>query len=516
MINKAGRDIPDELLKDGLEVFQGQYYRDGYEYKKAAPKVKGYVQPRGSKVVDSLKDAILKCGLKDGMTVSFHHHFREGDYVASMVMEVIHELGFKDIYICASSLGAAQKSFVPMIEDGTITGISTSGVRAEIGRAISEGKLPRPAMIRTHGGRVRAIETGDIHIDIAFIGAPTSDELGNSRGTGGKSDCGVLSYAVVDARYADKVVVVTDMLVPTPNLPAGIQGIDVDYVVVVDQIGNPKKIASAVLRMTENPRELMIAEYATKCMVATPYFKDGFSFQTGAGGASLAVTRFLRPYMEKQGIQMGFACGGIVEPMVQLLKDGFIRKIVDTQDFDIASVESIGKTPGHVEISTSEYANPLNKGAFVNYLDFVILGALEVDVDYNVNVVQGSDGLIQGAPGGHVDTAAGAKCTIIATPLVRSRIPSIRDRVTSVTTPGESVDIVVTEYGVAVNPARADLIACLADSGVPLKTIEELRDEAYKLVGTPADIKFEDKIVALVEYRDGTIIDVIRKPADLG
>ena len=515
MINKIGRAIPDEFLKDGIEPFQGIYYRADFEYKKAAPTVKSAVRPKDSKLVESIRQAVVQSGLKDGMTISFHHHFRNGDFVQAMVMAVIHELGIKDLFLCASSLGKAQADLVPMIEDGTITGISTSGVRDEIGNAISAGKLATPAWIRSHGGRVRAIETGQVHIDVAFIGAPTSDDYGNASGKGGKSDCGVLSYAEVDAKYADQVIVITDTLVAFPNSPYGIKGIDVDYVVVVDQVGDAQKIAGNAIRMTSDPRELMIAEYAAKCVVNTEWFKDGFSFQTGAGGSSLAVTEFLKPYMTAKDIKMGFALGGITKPMVDLLKEGYIRKIADTQDFDIPSVESVNSTPGHFEISTSEYANPMNKGAYVNKLDYVILGALEIDTDFNVNVVVGSDGMIQGAPGGHVDTCAGSKVSIIVTPLVRGRLTSVRDKVTSVTTPGESVDILVTEYGVAINPLRADLLEQLSKTDLPLKSIEELKAIAYSIVGEPLDVEFEDKVVALVEYRDGTIIDVIRQPKSL-
>ena len=266
------------------------------------------------------------------------------------------------------------------------------------------------------------------------------------------------------------------------------------------------------MRFTQDPRELMIAEYAAMVVAKTPWFREGFSFQTGGGGPSLAVTRFLKPFMDEKNIKMSFAIGGITKPLVELLRDGYINCIVDAQDFDLASVESVNTNPRHFEISTSQYANPMNKGAFVNRLDYVILGALEVDTSFNVNVITGSDGVVRGAPGGHVDTAAGSKCCIIVAPLVRSRIPTVTDRVITVTTPGESVDVVVTEYGVAVNPKRQDIMMALKDSGLPLKTIEELRDEAYGLVGKPEEIQFEDQIVALVEYRDGTIIDVVRKP----
>ena len=511
MKNKVNREIPDEFLVDGVEAFQGSFYRDDYEYTKAAPTIKGQVKPRDSKVMDSIREAIEKVGLKDGMAVSFHHHFRNGDYTASMVFEVIKEMGIKDISLIASSLGKAQASLVPMIEDGTITNISSSGVRAEIGDAISNGKLKNPAMIRSHGGRVRAVETGQVKIDVAFIGAPTSDEYGNASGKGGKSDCGVLSYSDVDARYADKVVVMTDTLVPFPNHPYSVKGINVDCVVKVDQVGDASKIAANSVRVTDDPRELKIAEYAAECVVNTEWFKDGFSYQTGAGGPSLAVTSFLKKHMIKEDIKMDFALGGIVKPMVDMLKEGYIRKIADTQDFDIAGVESVNTTPNHFEITTSEYANPLNKGAYVNKLDYVILGALEVDTDFNVNVVVGSDGKIQGAPGGHVDTSAGSKVSIIVAPLIRGRLATVRDKVTSVTTPGETIDIVVTDYGVAINPLRKDLIEQLEKTNLPLMTIEELKDIAYGIVGEPEDIEYTDEVVALVEYRDGTIIDAIRK-----
>lgn len=514
MKNILGREIPEECL-NGKEVFQGQYYRENYEYQKDAPKIKANAKPNGDKIVGSIKEVIEKSGLKDGMTISFHHHFRNGDFVCNMVMDVIHEMGIKDLSVCASSLGVAQNSLVECIEDGTVTGLSTSGIRDEIGEVVSKGKLKNPAYIRSHGGRVRAIETGEVHINVAFIGASTSDAYGNASGKGGKSDCGVLSYATVDSEYADYVVIITDTLVETPNFPASILGTNVDAVVVVDKVGEQSKIATGILRLTQDTRELMIAEYAAKCMVNTEYFKEGFTFQTGGGGTSLAVTRFLKKHMDEKNIKMNWAMGGITAPMVELMREGYIRKLLNDQAFDVATVQSVHTDPNHFEITASQYANPFNKGAFVNQLDFVILGALEIDVDFNVNVVQGSDGLLQGAPGGHVDTAAGSKVAIIVIPLVRSRIATIRDRVTSVTTPGESIDIVVTDYGIAVNPRRKDLLESLSKANLPLKTMEELRDEAYKIVGKPADIEFDEKVVAIIEYRDGTVIDVARKPKNL-
>ena len=512
MINAVGRDIPEEILKQtGKEVFQGNYYKDGKPFKKAGPMVTPVMNHDHDKMVKDIHEALVKCHAHDGMTVSFHHHFRDGDLVVCMVMKEIQKMGLKDITISASSLGKAHDDLVPMIEDGTITNIESSGVRGKIGEAISRGKLKGLATMRSHGGRVRALVTGETHVDIAFIGAPTCDEYGNCRGIGGKTNCGVLSYSYVDGNQADYVVAVTDCLVPFPNYPAHISMTKVDYVCVVDQIGIPEKIATGAAKPTTDQRKLMMAEYCTQVVVNTPYFKDGFSYQTGVGGASIASTISLTKIMKERNIKMGFGVGGLTKPMCDLLDDGMVRILLDTQDFDLDAVNNV-KNPNHHRISAGAYANPMNKGAFVNKLDYVILAALEVDTHFNCNVVVGSDGVITGAQGGHPDTAQGAKCTIVIAPLLQGRIPAICTDVTTVTTPGESVDIVVTDYGVAVNPARPDLLEALQKADcVPLKTIEELRDIAYSIVGEPEKVQFGDRVVGIIEARDGTIMDVVRE-----
>ena len=512
MINAVKRDIPDFLLKNGKEVYQGKCYMDGKYIQKASPKTRIYEKPQESKIVSTIAEALKQCGAKDGMTFSFHHHLRNGDYVANMVMKAaVEELGLKDLTIAATSLGDANDQIATYIEQGKVIGIQTSGIRGKIGEVVSQGKLKTPAIIRSHGGRPRAIEAGEVHIDIAFIAAPTSDCMGNCRGIGGKSNCGSLGYAMMDAEYADKVVVVTDCLVDFPNYPASVKAIDVDAVVVVDSIGDPKKIASAAARISKNPRDLMMAENVAKVIAATPYFKDGFSFQTGVGGPSLAANLFLEKYMDERNIKMGWAIGGICGPMVELLKKGKVGKVIDVQDFDLDSVNSINQTPGHFEMSASQYANPANKGAFVNKLDFVVLAALEVDTDFNVNVLTGSDGILRGAPGGHPDTAAGSKCCIIVTPLTRGRMATVCKHVVTVTTPGDCVDVVVTDYGIAVNPARKDIIQWLDEAGIKHVSIQSLQEKAYSLVGTPDDLQWEDNVVAVLEARDGTILDVVRQ-----
>lgn len=512
MKNAVGREIPEKILEiTGKEVFQGNYYKDGTEFQKRGPITKVVMNHDTSKMVSSIHEALVKCGAHDGMTLGFHHHFRNGDLIVNMVMHEVHKMGIKDVTICASSLGQAHDEIVPYIEDGTITNIQSSGVRGKIGEAISQGKLKGLATMRSHGGRVRAIQTGETTIDISFIGAPTCDDYGNCRGTGGKSDCGVLSYSFVDGNHANKVVAVTDCLVPFPNYPADIAMTKVDYVCVIDAIGIPEKIATGAAKPTTDQRKLMMAEYCTQVVANTPYFKDGFAYQTGVGGASIASAISLGKIMKERGIKMGFAVGGMSKPMVDLLNEGLVGCLLDTQDFDMDAVKSVVH-PNHHKISAGAYANPFNKGAYVNKLDYVILAALEVDVNFNVNVVVGSDGMITGAQGGHPDAAMGAKCTIVIAPLLQGRIPAICTEVTTVTTPGESVDIVVTDYGVAVNPRRPDLLEALKGvDSIPLYTIEELRDMAYEIVGEPEKVQFGDRIVGIIEARDGTVMDVVRQ-----
>lgn len=161
-------------------------------------------------------------------------------------------------------------------------------------------------------------------------------------------------------------------------------------------------------------------------------------------------------------------------------------------------------------MSASKYASVYDD-AVADKLDIVILGATEVDVNYNVNVTTGSNGIIMGGSGGHSDTAAGAKMTIIVTQLMNARISSIVDEVTTVTTPGETVDVIVTERGIAVNPIRKDLIEAFTKAKLPLKTINELRDIAVKMTGVPTKLVRSETIVGEVQYRDGQIIDYIYK-----
>ncbi|WP_371371664.1 citrate lyase subunit alpha [Sporomusa aerivorans] len=511
MMNAAGRVIPDQIAGyTTVRPYAGAFATIP-QGRLTGPKIRFNI-PKSDKLVKSIDQAIDAAGLKDGMTISFHHHFRNGDFILNQVVEAIAKKGIKNLTLAPSSLNDINDAIIPFIEEGIITAIETSGGRGKLGKLMTSGQLAKPSIIRSHGGRARAIEAGDLKIDVAFIGAPCCDAYGNMNGIHGRSACGSMGYAMVDAAYADKVVAITDNLVPHPVYPISIPQTQVDFVVVLESIGDPKGIASGALRISRDPRELLIAEYATGVIEHSGYFKDGWSLQLGSGGASLAAAKFIKEKMLAQSITASFGVGGITAPFVDMLEQGLIKTIFDTQDFDIPSIESLKNNPNHLEMSASYYANPHSGGPIVNNLDVVILSATEVDVDFNVNVITDSNGVIMGASGGHSDTAAGANLAIVVAPLLRGRLPMVLDKVNTIVTPGETVDVIVTERGIAVNPRRTDLRDNLKGTGLPVMDIHDLQKIAYELAGKPEPITVSDEVVAVIEYRDGTIIDVVRKP----
>lgn len=462
-----------------------------------------------SKLVNSIKEAIKLSGLRDGMTVSFHHHLRNGDFVLNMALEEIAALGIRDVKVNASSLFNVHAPLIDHVKKGVVTGISTDYMSAGIGREFSVGLLDEPIKFYTHGGRPRSIMAGEEKIDVAFIAAPTSDDRGNCTGKYGKSACGSMGYAFADAMYAKKVIVITDNLVPYPLADFSISEDHVDYVVQVDAIGDPKGIVSGTTQITRDPVGLVMAEHAAKVIEASGLLKDGFAFQTGAGGASLAAAKFLKDIMLKKNIRGSFGLGGITGYMVDMLSAGCFETLLDVQCFDLGAVESIRSNPRHREISAMHYASPGAKSAAVNSLDVVILGATEIDTDFNVNVHTDSNGYIMGGSGGHSDAAAGAKLSMIIAPMFRARLPIVTDRVNCISTPGESIDVLVTQGGIAVNPRRAELAQRLKEAGLPVIDIAALKEKTESITGKPSKVAHGDRVVAEIIGREGNLQDRI-------
>lgn len=467
-------------------------------------------EAKPSKVYESIKDLFDKLDLKDGITVSSHHHLRNGDAVLNMMMLELQRRGIKDITLVASSLFPVHKELIPLLEDGTITNIITSYISGDLAKAISKGKLKGKILMQSHGGRARSIIDKNVVIDYAFIAAPSCDPMGNISGVNGEASCGSMGYAIADAIYAKKKIAITDTIVAYPNYPSDITEDYVDYILKVDSIGDKNGIVSGTTKVTKDPVGLKIAKDTLNVMKASGLLKDGFSYQSGAGGISLAVTDFLRDYMIKENIKGSFASGGITGYLTDMLEEGLFTSLYDVQCFDLKAIESIKKNANHLRMSGSEYGNP-EVSAVVDNLDVVILGATEIDLDFNVNVITGADGVLMGGSGGHQDTAAGAKMSIIVSKLFSSRLPVIKNRVDVIATPGTTIDVLVTERGIAVNPLRQDLIEKFKENGLNVMTIQELKAIADNFMGEPKEIKKKDRIIGYSEYRDGSILDEIHE-----
>jgi citrate lyase subunit alpha/citrate CoA-transferase len=510
-INAAGREVLVEINGEGHVPFRGvgNYQPTGF---KAAPPIrscKNYPDS-GDKRVESIKEALKCCDIRDGMTISTHHHLRDGDYIANLVFAAAAELGVKDLRWFPSASFPIHAPIIDHLESGVVHHIEGS-MNGPLGDYCSQGKMRGTAILRSHGGRYQAVQDGEVHIDIAVISAPAADAFGNANGVRGKAACGLLGFALADSQYADRVIVVTDNLEPFPCIPWQIQGNNVDFVVEVESIGDPARIVSGTTQLTKSPDRLLIAEMAVQFAVEAGIVKEGFSFQAGAGGTSLAFAVFLRDFMREHNIKAGFVRGGSTKYLTDMLEEGLTGYILDGQTFDLEGVRSMRDNPRHQNTSPFTSYNYHGKGNFASMLDAVVLGATEVDVNFNANVVTHSDGKLLHGIGGWQNCLFG-KCVILPIPLFRDRIPVLVDEVTTLTGPGELIDVIVTERGIAVNPLREDLLKALSGTRLPLRTIEELKAESEKICGgKPARPQLGEKVIAAIKWVDGTVIDCVKQ-----
>lgn len=464
----------------------------------------------GNKIVPSLREALERCGLRDGMTISTHHHFRNGDLVANAVFDDAAAMGRRDLMWFPSASFPVHEPMIRHMEAGVIHHIEGS-MNGALGDYCSSGRMQGMGVLRSHGGRYQAIQDGEVHVDIAVIAAPSADAFGNANGVNGPSACGPLGFAFADAQYADRVIVVTDHLVPFPNLPWQIQGQLVDFVVVQDRIGDPSKIVSGTTELTKSPDRLRIAELAADFVRAAGLMKDGFSFQAGAGGTSLGFAIYLAEHMRRDRVKARFVRGGSTRYLTAMLREGLTDLILDGQTFDLEGVRSMREDPRHVDTSPFTSYNYHGKGNFASLVDVAVLGATEIDTQFNANVVTHSDGrLLHGIGGWQNCLFAG--CTMLLVPSFRDRVPVIVERVTTLCGPGELIDVVVTERGVSINPRRQDLLDAVKGKGLPLVALDDVRREIERLCGgAPEKPRYDERIVAAVKWVDGTVIDGIRQ-----
>ncbi|MFW5913844.1 MAG: citrate lyase subunit alpha, partial [Bacillota bacterium] len=247
---------------------------------------------------DNLETLLDTLELKDGMGISFHHHLRDGDAVINPVLKVLRARDIKDIHLYASSIFPSYIEIKRSIQSGHIKHITTNYMNGPVADHVSENGLSGKLTMQTHGGRARAIEQGESKLDIAFIAAPAVGHDGSISGTEGKNAFGSIGYAMPDAKNAKVKVAITDTYTESVEQPQ-IDGGLIDHVLVVDSIGDLSKMAGGTLKITTDPLGLKIARDTLRFLKAIDAFKDGVSFQSGAGGVSLSITHLFNETLKE-------------------------------------------------------------------------------------------------------------------------------------------------------------------------------------------------------------------------
>ncbi|MFP4060258.1 MAG: citrate lyase subunit alpha, partial [Bacteroidales bacterium] len=158
--NTLGRKVPETVNGEKQIPFMGigKHLPAGTKHGPRIPSNANYPAD-GKKLAGSLKEALLRAGLRDGMTISTHHHFRNGDLVANMVFDIANELGVKNLRWFPSASFPCHQHLIQYLEDGTIHHIEGS-MNGPLGRFTSEGKMKGVGVLRSHGGRYQAVQDG--------------------------------------------------------------------------------------------------------------------------------------------------------------------------------------------------------------------------------------------------------------------------------------------------------------------------------------------------------------------
>lgn len=461
---------------------------------------------QADKQVRNLSAAFDAFSIGDGAVLSFHHHYRNGDRLMNAVLAEAARRGLRGLTIAPSSLFPVHAPLADYIESGVIGDVVTDYAKGPVTAALLSGALRGPALLQSHGGRARALGTGLLRVDVAFVGASLAQADGACTGRGGALPCGPLGYAQVDAGYARHTVVCAHEITQSPLPHTDISGDQVDAVVPFDTPGEVSGIASDTTLPAQTPQARQIGGWVAEVIAAAGMMRHGLSLQTGAGGYSLASVPLIGAAMARAGLRGSFLSGGITGAHTELHRAGLFERIHDVQCFDGAAVASSIINPHHLAMSASEYANPLDSRAIVNRLDVMVLGAVEIDRQFNVNVTIGGDGRLIGGPGGHPDAAEGARLTIVTTGLGGGGYAKLVDDVRCVTTQGRHIDVLVSDEGIAVNPARADLAADLKRAGLPLFSFDALKATADQSA-TRLRCAAATSPRLLIEHRSGGLLD---------
>ncbi|WP_298860890.1 citrate lyase subunit alpha [uncultured Sulfitobacter sp.] len=445
-------------------------------------------------------------GIGDDAILSFHHHYRNGDRLINAVLAEAARRGLRGLTIAPSSLFPVHAPLADYIKNGVIGDVVTDYAKGPAAEAMLSGALRNPVLLQSHGGRARALSTGALTVDVAFVGASLATADGACTGRGGALACGPLGYAMVDAAYATNTVVCAHEIISGPLPHIDIPAAHVDAVIPFSHPGDVGGIASDTTLPSPTPQARQIGSLVAKVIAGAGLMRDGMSLQTGAGGYSLSAVPLIGAAMAQAGVRGSYISGGITGAHVALQQAGLFERIHDVQCFDDAAVASSCSNGGHHAMSASDYANPLNSDAIVEELSVMVLGAVEIDRAFNVNVTIGGGGTLIGGPGGHPDAAQGAELTIVTTGLTAGGYAKLVEHARCVTTAGAYVDVLVSDYGIAVNPARPDLVTALGKAGLPIIAFDALMKIAHQNA-TKSRVPTAPRPRVYLEHRAGGIFD---------
>ncbi len=484
----------------------------------------------GSSKVTTL-DRVLDL-IEDGDWISYPHYYRTGDVCLQMIVGKLRERGLRGIHLYGNAFfDNCDPWLYEACRDGVLAGFTGSPYRKVGAQVVAGDLLPWVAEGYGHGSRVRRMHTGEVRIKVAFGPVPYADIWGNASGFAGSPEhyVGPLGLFTADTEYAAHTCLLAGQVVNHHVLPRSLHMQNVDFVVPVDCPGNAAGVGSGTLdldRIRANKFNSVMAGQVLQVMKAAEVIRDGFNFQVGSGTGLIVLDELARILGDQQ-IQAGFAVGGCTSLHVEMLKAGLIRHLLHGQCFQPSEgvMRSMREDKSHFELTTGDAYDFSSKQCVVDLLDVAVLSCLEVDRNFNANTVC-ANGRIIGGIGGAQGVAAGAKLTIMFLPLATGKkgrgFPRVVEDVYTVVNPGEVVDVVVTEEHVAVNPISRSpsaeaLKANAQAAGLKLVSIDELvevsRRKALDIGKIPARQETTDEVVQVVEYRDGTLIDAIRKPA---
>jgi len=510
------------------EPFSKAFNNKTYSGRLVGRPIVSRIPHRKNKVVSL--DTVMEL-IHDGDTISYPHYYRTGDKGLELIVSKLRDKGKKDIKIYGNAFFDHVDPWLPeAIADGTIGGLDGNPYRKLGARITSGDLLPWVSVGFSHGNRVRKLQTGEVNVRVAFGPVPIADYHGNANGLLGNTDhlCGPVGLFSADAEYAEYVCLLAGTISEHLVMPTPLSMEQVDFVVKVDTPGLSSGIGSGTLdveKARSNPFNAQVADNVTRVIKAAGVVKDNFSFQVGSG-AGLLILENIRAMLKDTRIRANFSIGGVTSLHVDMLDEGTLYQLMHGQLFEPSPkvFESLLMDYHHHEITTAYYASVANKESAVNMLDLAVLSTLEVDLGFNLNTVC-AGGRIIGGIGGGQDVAAGADLTIIFMPLATGKngkgFPKVVDKVYTRTTPGEVIDVVATEEYVAVNPASKSsykdaILERGKDFGLQIVSIEQLyersADKAREFGSFPQPAETTDEVVHLVEWRDGSLLDVIRKP----